>query len=157
MGESYDCQNNVLQSEDDTERLEDEDEDEDERDDESYPYGYSATELDDEFYGSQGPEEDSDSDMDDQGSESHLVEDEDTFVSCNPRRTDLDSSTRSGRHADTYIEDDDVGNALAHVLGLGRLEDDRLAGTLHRASSDSPGQSVAPIDEFSALVGTAVS
>ncbi|KFH62262.1 hypothetical protein MVEG_11473 [Podila verticillata NRRL 6337] len=157
MGESYDFQNNILQSEDDTERLEDEDEDEDERDDESYSCSYSATELDDELYGPQGPEEDGDSDMDDQGSEPHLIEDEDTFVSCNPRRADPDSSTRSGRHADTYIEDDDVGNALAHVLGLGRLEDDRLAGTLHRASSDSPGQSVAPIDEFSALVGTAVS
>ncbi|KAF9372167.1 hypothetical protein CPC16_002625, partial [Podila verticillata] len=152
MGESYDFQNNILQSEDDTERLEDEDEDEDERDDESYSCSYSATELDDELYGPQGPEEDGDSDMDDQGSEPHLIEDEDTFVSCNPRRADPDSSTRSGRHADTYIEDDDVGNALAHVLGLGRLEDDRLAGTLHRASSDSPGQSVAPIDEFSALV-----
>lgn len=157
MGESYDCQNNILQSEDDTERLEDEDEDEDEGDDEGYPYGYGATDLDDEFYESQGPEEDGDSDMDDQGSESHLVEDEDTSVSCNPRRTDLDSNARSGRHVETYIEDDDVGNALAHVLGLGRLEDDRLVGTLHRASSDSPRQSVAPIDEFSALVGTAVS
>ncbi|KAG0363706.1 hypothetical protein BG005_008074 [Podila minutissima] len=155
MGESYDCQESILQSEDDTELLDDEDDE----DDESYPYGYSGTELDDELYEPCGPEEDGDSDMDDQGSESLLLEEEDTSVSYNPRIADFDSSSTAGRHvADTFIEDDDVGNALAHVLGLGRLEDDRLAGTLHHASSDSPRQSIAPIsDEFSALVGTAVS
>ncbi|KAF9281663.1 hypothetical protein BGZ74_002298 [Mortierella antarctica] len=153
MGESYDCQESILQSEDDTELLDDEDDE----DDESYPYGYSGTELDDELYEPCGPEEDGDSDMDDQGSESLLLEEEDTSVSYNPRIADFDSSSTAGRHvADTFIEDDDVGNALAHVLGLGRLEDDRLAGTLHHASSDSPRQSIAPIsDEFSALVGTA--
>ncbi|KAF9326045.1 hypothetical protein BG006_010501, partial [Podila minutissima] len=153
MGEGYDCQESILQSEDDTELLYDEDDEEDE----IYSYGYSGTELDDELYEPCGPEEDGDSDMDDQGSESLLMEEEDTSVSYNPRIADFDAGTTAGRHvADTFIEEDDVGNALAHVLGLGRLEDDRLAGTPHRASSDSPRQSIAPIsDEFSALVGTA--
>ncbi|KAG0029176.1 hypothetical protein BGZ81_004038, partial [Podila clonocystis] len=110
MSESYDCQESILLSEDDTERLEDEDDE----DDESFAYGYSGTELDDEFYERYGPE-DGDSDMGDQGSESLLVEEEDTSVSYNPRIADFDSSGTVGRHgADTYIEDDDVGNALAH-------------------------------------------
>ncbi|KAG0020395.1 hypothetical protein BGZ82_011626 [Podila clonocystis] len=116
MSESYGCQESILLSEDDTERLEDEDDE----DDESYAYGYSGTELDDEFYEPYGPEEDVDSDMDDQGSESLLVEEEDTSVSYNPRIADFDSSGTVGRHgADTFIEDDD--SKAEHSTHIGRV------------------------------------
>ncbi|KAG0098000.1 hypothetical protein BGZ93_001382 [Podila epicladia] len=98
MGESYDCQESILQSEDDTGLLEDEDDE----DDESYPYGCSGTEFDDELFELCGLEEDGDSDIDDQGRESLLAEEEDTSVSYTPRIADLDS-TKPRYDQSTYL------------------------------------------------------